>query len=188
MNDSWTLVLILSALWAGCGASPPTIDAGPTLSDAGSSDAGASNDAGATGSTVTGSVNGTTPFGTVATALWIGAADSAATTVVYLFNKSVTCAELSPAGWDARITDNTEVLELKMYGTAPASYAVTPTLPRAWSEWTLSIGSWASTPTSETRRPESGARERPRLSGTVSAAVHRSIPRAAACPRCRWRG
>ena len=112
MNDSWTLVLILSALWAGCGASPPTIDAGPPLSDAGSSDAGASNDAGATGSTVTGSVNGTTPFGTVATALGIGAADSAATTVVYLFNKSVTCAELSPAGWDARITDNTEVLEL----------------------------------------------------------------------------
>lgn len=86
------------------------------------------------GSTVTGSVTGTTPFGAVATSLWIGAADSAATTVVYLFNKSVTCAELSPAGWDARITDNTEVLELKMYGNAPASYSVTASLTPAPGE------------------------------------------------------
>jgi hypothetical protein len=63
----------------------------------------------------------------VRTAYWIGAPDSSATTVVYMFGGPVACSDLQTPGWDARIADGTQVLEMKMFGTtAPATFTVTP--------------------------------------------------------------
>jgi hypothetical protein len=95
-------------------------------------------------------VNGTTPFGAVVTALWIGAPDSAATTVVYEFSKSVTCSQLQTAGWDTRITNDTQVLELKMFGTtAPKTFTVTTSVTPAPGEASVShtFSSTTSVPT-----------------------------------------
>ena len=83
---------------------------------------------------VTGSVNGATPFGAVSNAYWIGAPDSAASTVVYLFNKNVACADIQALGWDTRIPNDTQILEMVMYGTAPATFTVTSSLTPAPGE------------------------------------------------------
>jgi hypothetical protein len=85
--------------------------------DSGGGDAGGSN-------TITGTADGT-PFTTVATSLWIGAPDDPATTVVYVFSKPVKCSDISSPGWDTRITNATQFLEMKMFGTKVATYKVT---------------------------------------------------------------
>ena len=75
--------------------------------------------------TVLGMANGQ-PFLHVRTAYWIGAPDSAATTVVYLLSSPVACRDLQTPGWDGRITDGTQILEMKLFGTtAPATFTVT---------------------------------------------------------------
>lgn len=62
---------------------------------------------------------------TVAAAYFIGQGDDPAhTTVVYVFDTPVTCADLGSAGWDQRITDGTGALEMKLIGTRPGTYAV----------------------------------------------------------------
>lgn len=74
-----------------------------------------------------GSIAGTadgTPFTAVVTSLWAGAPDSAATTVVYMFSGTVDCAALKTPGWDTRITNGTQVLEMKMLGVQPQTYKV----------------------------------------------------------------
>ena len=108
----------------------------------GSADAGAATeDAGRGGATIDGSVGGT-PFGGASTALWIGAADDPATTVVYVFSRPVACGELATPGWDARITNGTQVLEMKMFGVAPGTFQVvttqTPAPGEAAVNYTLS--------------------------------------------------
>src|SRR6267142_2736646 len=75
---------------------------------------------------IAGSGDGT-PFTSVATALWLGAPDSDATTVVHLFAGPVACAELCAAGWDQRIRTGTQILELKMLGKSPAAFPVVQT-------------------------------------------------------------
>ena len=92
------------------------IDASPN--DAATADV-ATPPAGSGTGTVTGSVGGA-PFGSVATALWAGAADDPSTTVVYVFSKPVACSELTTPGWDTRIT--------------PGSYKVVTTLTPAPGE------------------------------------------------------
>jgi hypothetical protein len=79
----------------------------------------------ATGSTISGSVDGTTPWNRVASTFWIGKPDNPSTTVVYLFSKPVVCSDLVALGWDTRIPNDTQVLQLKMIGTGPATYRVT---------------------------------------------------------------
>ena len=64
------------------------------------------------------------PFNTAATALWIGMPDSSATEVVYIFSAPVDCSILGAPGWDAKIPNNTQVLEMKVFGTAPATFTV----------------------------------------------------------------
>jgi len=97
--------------------------------------------AGATGNTIMGSADGT-PFTNATTVLWIGAPDSAASTVVYVFSAPIKCSEISKVGWDTRVADKTQALELKMIGTtAPATFTVvmspTPAPGQASVNYTL---------------------------------------------------
>jgi hypothetical protein len=145
------LVLALSAgLAVACGSSGTSGSSGSTSGDAGTSGTGTGNGADASPNDaatsdvvtppagsgtgmVTGTVGGA-PFGAVATALWAGAADDPATTVVYVFSKPVACSELATPGWDTRITNGTSVLEMKSFGTKPGSYTVVTTLTPAPGE------------------------------------------------------
>ena len=104
--------------------SGPVADSGPATDSALATDSGAPTDGSTGGSTVSGSADGT-PFDTAAMALWLGAPDDPATTVVYVFSKPVKCSDLSTPGWDKRITNATQFLEMKMFGTTPATYKVT---------------------------------------------------------------
>jgi hypothetical protein len=110
---------------AGCGSGFPS-SGGP--SDAGSPGADAGHptvDAGspAATSTVSGSVK-SMPFSVAATSLWLGNPDDPASVVVYVFSKPVTCSDITSMGWDTRITDATQALEMKLIGTTPATYPV----------------------------------------------------------------
>lgn len=135
----------------GSGTSGTSGSSGSTSGDGGGTDTGSGtgtdaspNDAGTAdvvtppaGGTGTGMVTGTiggAPFGAVATALWAGAADDPATTVVYVFSKPVACSDLATPGWDTRITDGTSVLEMKSFGTTPGMYKVVTTLTPAAGE------------------------------------------------------
>jgi hypothetical protein len=88
-----------------------------------------------------GSVSGM-PFTTSTTALWLGKPDSAATEVVYVFSKPVDCAILGAPGWDTKITSDTQVLEMKVFGTAPGTFKVVknanPATGQAVVNYTLS--------------------------------------------------
>jgi hypothetical protein len=66
--------------------------------------------------------------------MWIGSPDSDATTVVYLFSHAVSCADLCSPAWDQRIANGTQVLEMKMFGTMPATYQAVTTLTPAPGE------------------------------------------------------
>jgi hypothetical protein len=86
-----------------------------------------------------GSADGTTPFGTIAQAWWMGMPDpgtsgSIETTVIYLLSKSMNCTAMKPgSGWDAKVPTGTQVLELKLAwkpataapSTFPTQYTVT---------------------------------------------------------------
>ena len=151
--DRRTLSLLALAACGSSSASGSMADGGATstadaavgpgdASAGGSADAGtAIGDAGSGGATIDGSVGGT-PFGGASTALWIGAADDPATTVVYVFSRPVVCGELATPGWDARITNGTQVLEMKMFGVAPGTFQVvttqTPAPGEAAVNYTLS--------------------------------------------------
>lgn len=102
---------------AAQGGAPATGGAG------GASAAGGSAGGTASGTTIMGSFMGM-PFTTAPTALWIGMPDSNQTEVVYVFSNPVDCATLGAAGWDAKIPNNTQVLEMKEFGTSPAAYTV----------------------------------------------------------------
>ncbi|MDB4993558.1 MAG: hypothetical protein JWM74_990 [Myxococcaceae bacterium] len=118
-------------------------DAGPT--DSQPSDAPLPDGGGA--GTVSGSVDGT-PFTTVTTSYLIGAPDSAETTVVFVFSKPVKCSDLATPGWDQRIADGTQLLEMKIFGKDPGAFkavtTVTPAPGEASVNYTLS--STAGTP------------------------------------------
>ena len=62
---------------------------------------------------------------TVASAYFIGQGDDPThTTVVYVFDTTVSCADLGSAGWDQAITSGTGALEMKLVGTKAGKYAV----------------------------------------------------------------
>ena len=113
-------------------------DTGATPSDTGTPGDDATTDSpggdgAAGGTTVRGSADGT-PFDTAAMALWLGKPDDPATTVVYVFSKPVKCADLATPGWDTRITDKTQFLEMKTFGLTPRTYTVTKSLTPAPGE------------------------------------------------------
>ncbi len=66
-------------------------------------------------------------FDTVGAVYLIGAPDDPAqTTVIYVFDAPVACSALAEPGWDTRITDDSQALEMKLIGTAPASFPIAP--------------------------------------------------------------
>jgi hypothetical protein len=107
---------------AGMGGAGGSSGAGGSGGSGGVGGSGGSG--GASGNSISGMI-GSTPFNSVSAALWIGAPDSASTTVVYLFDHPVQCSELASPGWDGRITNGTQVLEMKMIGTTVRAYTVT---------------------------------------------------------------
>lgn len=175
------LKVALGVMLAACGSSTTNPGSAPVDSGAREGDGGGGADSGVvttptdsggnpgpagppgTG-TVTGSANGT-PFGTVATSLWIGAPDSAATTVVYVFSDPVDCATLGSPGWDGRIKDRTQVLEMKMFGTSPATYKVVTTATPAPGE--ASVNHTLSSAL-DGGKSDAGSVETPSKSGTVT--------------------
>lgn len=134
------LLLAMLALGA-CGTSATTSSSSgdAAIADAGPSDAASNPDAvilppaGAGTGAVNGDVEGS-PFGKVAAALWAGAADDPATTVVYLFSSAIACSELAMPGWDKLIADGTKVIEMKAIGTSPGAYKVVTTVTPAAGE------------------------------------------------------
>ena len=89
-----------------------------------SSDKGVTPD-GKNGSGTASGMIGDRAFEAVADARWIGAPDDPKLTrVIYVFDKLVSCAALSNAGWDAVVTDGTQALEMKLIGTATGAYPV----------------------------------------------------------------
>ncbi len=122
-----TVGLLLALSACGAGGSDPA-DAPDTPGPATPAEScGGASDTGPTGSgTIAGSVAGT-ELNAVATSLWIGAPDSGSTTVVYVFSAPVGCGELCSPGWDQRIADGTSIVEMKLFGTAPAAYGVVRT-------------------------------------------------------------
>lgn len=88
-------------------------------------DASAGDDGGASGSgTIAGAYAGRS-FDSVGASYRIGRPDDPERTVViYVFDVEVACDEISAPGWDARIGDGVQSLELKLVGTTPAQFAV----------------------------------------------------------------
>jgi hypothetical protein len=141
----------LLALAACSGSSSSTGTPGAGGGGSGDSDGGSSvSDPGGGSGSIDGSVGGT-PFGGAAASLSIGTPDDPATTVVYVFSKPVACSELSTPGSDTRIANGTQMLEMKMFGTSPATYSVvttqTPAPGEAAVNYTLSATS--GTPTEQ---------------------------------------
>ena len=131
------LPTLLVALLAACSSSSNQTAATPDASTDSGSDTGASTqDAGTGSATVMGSADGT-PFTTAAMAILLGSPDSATSTVVYVFSKPVMCSDLATPGWDKRITNATQFLELKMEGLAPATFNVVTTPTPAPGEATV---------------------------------------------------
>jgi hypothetical protein len=76
----------------------------------------------------TGKIDGTLDgraYARVAAAYVIGQPDDPdRTVVVYLLDNPIACGELAAPGWDERVTDGTQSLELKLIGQAPGQYPV----------------------------------------------------------------
>lgn len=89
---------------AGCGG--PATD--PTSSGSG---------------TVSGTIDGRA-FDAVGSVWLAGEPDDASTTVIYVFDGPVACDDLATPGWDTRIADGTQAVELKLIGKEPGEYPV----------------------------------------------------------------
>jgi hypothetical protein len=126
---AWMFLAIALVACSSSSGSSTGPDGGATTGDAagqGSSDAGG-----------TGTIDGEAAdasFTHAANSLWLGAPDSPATIVVYIFSNPVACSELAMPGWDTRVTDRTQILEMKMFGTTPATYTVVTTMTPAPGE------------------------------------------------------
>lgn len=112
----------------------PEAGSGETSTDAGAgSEAAVDAPSGSGSGTVAGSIGGA-PFDGVGGALWAGAPDDPATTVVYVFSNPVSCSFLQNTGWDAKISDGTKVVEMKAFGSAPGDFTVVTTVTPAPGE------------------------------------------------------
>jgi hypothetical protein len=128
LSAALVLALACSGGTEGDGEVPDGPDAPPPVAGDGGPSVVALPEGGGSG-TVSGSADGM-PFTTVATSYLIGAPDSANTTVVFVFSKPVGCGALAAPGWDARIADATQFLEMKIFGKEPGTFkAVTTVTP-----------------------------------------------------------
>jgi hypothetical protein len=120
---------------------------GGTDTDAGSgSSSGGVVDGGGSGTIAGEAVDAS--FTHAAGSLWIGAPDDPMTTVVYIFSNPIKCSELAMPGWDQRITDRTQILEMKAFGTTPGMFTVVTTVTPAPGEAVVNytLSSTAGTP------------------------------------------
>ncbi|MEP7125252.1 MAG: hypothetical protein ABJE95_30255 [Byssovorax sp.] len=102
----------------------------------------------ATPGTIQGSAGGKT-VDKVAAAYLIGKSDDPAhTTVVYVFDKPIACADIGAPGWDKTVTSATGALEMKLIGVAPGKYAVSTGVTPAQGEASVNF-----TVTSKTATP-----------------------------------
>ncbi|MCB9679839.1 MAG: hypothetical protein H6733_00080 [Alphaproteobacteria bacterium] len=77
--------------------------------------------------TITGSFDGL-PFDHLGAAWRLGSPDDPTNTlVVVLLDHDVACAELADPGWDARVPDGSQALEIKVIGHAPGTYPLATT-------------------------------------------------------------
>lgn len=137
------------ALLVGCGGggSPGGTSTGGGGSPGATSTGGggmASTSTGGSGApgTISGMAGGKT-VDTVVSAYFIGQSDDPAhTTVIYVFDAKVDCADLAAPGWDKKIPNATGALEMKLIGTTPGKYAVakgvTPAQGQASVNFTVS--------------------------------------------------
>lgn len=100
---------LLALLLAACSGSP--------------ADTGGPADTAAAGSgTISGSFDGRA-FDTVAASWRIGEPDDPEQTmVVYVFDQPISCADIADPGWDTRIADQTQAIEIKAVGTTAGDY------------------------------------------------------------------
>ena len=93
------------------------------LSACSGADTAAPADTAAAGSgTITGSFDGRA-FDSVASSLRIGEPDDPdQTMVVFVFDNPISCADIADAGWDTRITDETQAVEIKVVGLTAGDY------------------------------------------------------------------
>lgn len=72
--------------------------------------------------TVSGTFDGRA-FDTIGASWRIGEPDDPTQTmVVYVFDNPVSCADIAEAGWDTRITDQTQAVEIKVVGLTAGDY------------------------------------------------------------------
>ncbi len=153
MNPWRRAALAAIALLLGCGGTGATSGGGfSTSSGAGGSGSGSGSTSGGAGGGDLGTISGKAggkSVDTVASAYFIGQSDDPThTTVIYVFDTKVSCADLGAAGWDKKIPDATGALEMKLIGAEPGKYAVakgvTPAQGQASVNFTVS--STAATP------------------------------------------
>lgn len=88
----------------------------------GTDTSGPADTAAAGSGTVSGSFDGRA-FDTVGASWRIGEPDDPdQTMVVYVFDNPISCADIADAGWDTRITDQTQAIEIKVVGTTTGDY------------------------------------------------------------------
>ena len=126
-------VLALGAVLSGCGGSDTAAAGG---------DAGFVAGSGTIGGTLSGR-----PFNAVAASYLAGRPDDPdRTTVLYVFDAPVTCGELSEAGWDERVADATQALEIKLIGQAVGDYDVTTRPSTGQADVNYTVTSTTGTP------------------------------------------
>lgn len=91
-------------------------------SGSGRDTAGPADTAAAGSGTITGSFDGR-PFDTVGASWRIGEPDDPEQTmVVFVFDGPISCADIADAGWDTRIADQTQAVEIKVIGKTTGDY------------------------------------------------------------------
>lgn len=90
--------------------------------DSGGDTAGPADTAAEGSGTIDGTFDGRA-FDTVAASWRIGEPDDPdQTMVVFVFDNPISCADIADAGWDTRITDQTQAVEIKVIGTSAGDY------------------------------------------------------------------
>jgi hypothetical protein len=131
------VAIVLSVPFGGCSTRSNADASHPSAGNGGTSPGGrGSAGSGGVGgnATVHGTLGGR-PFEMASSSWLIGAPDDPQQTrVIYVFDKPVTCSEISMAGWDTAITDATQALEIKLIGTKPGKYPVATSAQPATGE------------------------------------------------------
>lgn len=125
----WITAMIAVVALAGCGSGQAATTGSSGASSAGSSSSGSGGGGtGGSGGGGTGQLSGTVAghtLGSVSAAYLIGQSDDPAhTTVIYMFDTAVACADIGAVGWDKKVTDKTGALEMKLIGKMPAKYPI----------------------------------------------------------------